>query len=189
MPFDSFGSAKLKISQERLEPSFEEVPTLGLKPLPDYLIFAFLGAPPNKRLEYIYDNLKGDRPVPPVLTEGPSRAPQIVDRFSLGDAHYRRSPQSRKTMYGADTFLVPEGSQVVENLVSFAWAVESPNSDKQNSRYGQKKNQQKNPETKRGRPQNQCGRPRLSAKNQRARADLSAATPPFLPQNPDFSRI
>ena len=41
-------------------------------------------------MDYIYDNLKGDWPVSPVLTEGPCRAPQTVDRFGLGDAQYRR---------------------------------------------------------------------------------------------------
>ncbi|KAL8105074.1 hypothetical protein AgCh_029023 [Apium graveolens] len=78
MPFDSLGLAELKISQERFEPFIEEAPTLELNRLPDHLSYSFLGAPHDKGLGYIFDDVENGWTDIPVPTE--DRGPHVPMR-------------------------------------------------------------------------------------------------------------
>ncbi|XP_074329209.1 uncharacterized protein LOC141666870 [Apium graveolens] len=96
---DSLGLAELKISQERLEPSIEDAPTLELNPQLDHLSYAFLGAPHDKGLGYIFEDVEGSRTDPPVPTEGSSHVQQEFDRTGVGDGNYRRLTRRLEAMH------------------------------------------------------------------------------------------
>ena len=90
MPFDSLGVAELKDSQERFEPFVQETPTLERNQLSDHLSYSFLGAPPDKGLGYISDDVESGWMDIPVPTKGSSHVQQVVARTGVGDANYRR---------------------------------------------------------------------------------------------------
>ena len=99
MPFESLGLAKLKISQERFEPFTQEAPILELNRQPNHLSYSFLGAPPDKGLGYIFDDVEGSRMDPPVPIEGSSHVQQVVDRTGVGDEQYMRVIRRMEAMH------------------------------------------------------------------------------------------
>ncbi|KAL8123876.1 hypothetical protein AgCh_011756 [Apium graveolens] len=84
---------------ERLELSIEDISTLELHPLSDHLSYTFLGAPHDKGLRYIFDDVEGSRTNRPMPIEGSSHVQQVVDRTGVGDEQYRRVIRRMEAMH------------------------------------------------------------------------------------------
>ena len=131
MPFDSLGLAELKISQECFEPFIQEAPTLELNRIPDHLSYSFLGAPHDKGIRYIFDDVESGWMDIPVPTEGSSHVQQVVDRTGVGDAQYRRLTRRMDAMHGIHRYVAEDlphdfGTFVRDSGGEVDWPLDPP---------------------------------------------------------------